>query len=181
MSAFSMDVSAADFEQAVIEASKTVPVVVDFWAEWCGPCRALKPVLEKLAVEYAGKFRLAKINSDENQPLAQRYGVRGIPNVKAFVGGELVLSRDEHTGEAGVRPIVATVATKDQPIYEVVIEDALGNTETLHTTAEHPFWVVARARRWKLFPSLLRSSGLMSSVRSAIFSPGFSSGCIGWT
>jgi len=95
MSAFSMDVSAADFEQAVIEASKTVPVVVDFWAEWCGPCRALKPVLEKLAVEYAGKFRLAKVNSDENQALAQRFGVRGIPNVKAFVDGELV---DEFSG-----------------------------------------------------------------------------------
>lgn len=103
MSVFSVDVTAADFEQAVIETSKTVPVVVDFWAEWCGPCRALKPVLEKLAAEYAGKFRLAKINSDENQPLAQRYGVRGIPNVKAFVDGALV---DEFSGalpEAQVR------------------------------------------------------------------------------
>ncbi len=95
MSPHSLDVSAADFEQAVIEASKTVPVVVDFWAAWCGPCLALKPVLEKLAAEYQGKFRLAKVNSDDNQPLAQRYGVRGIPNVKAFVNGELV---DEFSG-----------------------------------------------------------------------------------
>ena len=103
MSAFSVDVSATDFERAVLEASKAVPVIVDFWAEWCGPCRALKPVLEKLAAEYDGKFKLAKINSDENQPLAQRYGVRGIPNVKAFVNGELV---DEFSGalpEAQVR------------------------------------------------------------------------------
>ncbi len=103
MSAFSVDVSATDFERAVLEASKAVPVIVDFWAEWCGPCRALKPVLEKLAAEYDGKFKLAKIDSDENQPLAQRYGVRGIPNVKAFVNGELV---DEFSGalpEAQVR------------------------------------------------------------------------------
>jgi putative thioredoxin len=95
MSPHSSDVSTADFQQAVIEASKTAPVLVDFWAEWCGPCRALKPVLEKLATEYQGRFRLAKVNSDENQELAQRYGVRGIPNVKAFVDGELV---DEFSG-----------------------------------------------------------------------------------
>ena len=103
ISAHSRDVSTADFEQAVIEGSKSLPVLVDFWAEWCGPCRALKPVLEKLADEYDGKFKLAKVNSDENQPLAQQFGVRGIPNVKAFVNGKLV---DEFSGalpEAQVR------------------------------------------------------------------------------
>lgn len=109
MSPHSTDVSTADFDQAVIEASKAQPVLVDFWAEWCAPCRALKPVLEKLAAEYQGKFKLAKVNSDENQALAQRYGVRGIPNVKAFVDGELV---DEFSGalpEAQVREFLQRV------------------------------------------------------------------------
>lgn len=95
MSPHAFDVSSADFQEKVIDASQHVPVLVDFWADWCAPCRQLKPVLEKLATEFGGRFLLAKVNSDQNQELAQRCGVRGIPNVKAFVGGRLV---DEFTG-----------------------------------------------------------------------------------
>src|SRR5512143_2388943 len=95
MSEHALDVGLADFNQNVLEASKQRPVVVDFWAPWCGPCKSLKPILEKLAAEYGGKFLLAKINSDENQELAARYAVRGIPSVKAFVNGEVV---DEFSG-----------------------------------------------------------------------------------
>ena len=98
-----LDVGVADFEHAVLDESKARPVVVDFWAPWCGPCKSLKPILEKLAAEYGGKFRLAKVNSDDNQELATRYGVRGIPSVKAFINGEPV---DEFSGalpEAEVR------------------------------------------------------------------------------
>ena len=95
MSEHALDVGLADFAQHVLEESKHRPVVVDFWAPWCGPCKSLKPVLEKLAAEYGGKFLLAKINSDDNQELAARYGVRGIPSVKAFVNGEPV---DEFSG-----------------------------------------------------------------------------------
>ncbi len=95
MSPYSYDVSRADFEQKVLAASHQAPVLVDFWAPWCQPCRILKPILEKLAAELGGKFILAKVNSDENQELAVQYGVRSIPAVKAFVGGKLV---DEFTG-----------------------------------------------------------------------------------
>ena len=95
MSEHALDVGLADFNQNVLEESKRRPVVVDFWAPWCGPCKSLKPILEKLAAEYGGKFLLAKINSDENQELAARYGVRGIPSVKAFVDGQIV---DEFSG-----------------------------------------------------------------------------------
>lgn len=90
MSPYALDVTEADFDQQVIEASKTTPVVIDFWAEWCGPCRVLKPMLEKLAEEYQGKFILAKVDSDENARIAGRYAVRGIPTVVAVVNGEEV-------------------------------------------------------------------------------------------
>ena len=95
MSEHALDVGLADFNQNVLEESRHRPVVVDFWAPWCGPCKSLKPILEKLAAEYGGKFLLAKINSDDNQELATRYGVRGIPSVKAFIDGEPV---DEFSG-----------------------------------------------------------------------------------
>ena len=82
-----MDVTTASFELEVIEASKTLPVVVDFWAPWCGPCRALTPVLEKVAADYAGRVKLVKINSDQNQELSAAFNIRSIPNVIAFKDG----------------------------------------------------------------------------------------------
>ena len=86
----SVDVDARNFNQEVLEASKDVPVVIDFWAPWCGPCKVLKPMLEKLAADYGGKFKLVKVNSDECLDLAQEFGVRSIPDVRAIRNGKQV-------------------------------------------------------------------------------------------
>lgn len=95
MSQFSFDVSLAEFETQVLLPAQEVPVVVDFWAPWCEPCKVLKPLLEKLAEEYAGRFLLAKVNADENPELSQHFGVRSIPTVKVLFKGQLV---DEFSG-----------------------------------------------------------------------------------
>jgi thioredoxin len=83
-------VSDDSFQAEVIERSKEVPVVVDFWAPWCGPCLMLSPLLEKLAEEHAGKFVLAKVNVDESKEKAVEYGVSAIPDVLMFRGGKVV-------------------------------------------------------------------------------------------
>lgn len=84
------DVTSQTFVQEVIETSRQVPVLVDFWAPWCGPCRTLGPMLEKLEHEYAGKWKLAKVNSDESPELSAHFNVRSIPHVVAFVDGKPV-------------------------------------------------------------------------------------------
>jgi putative thioredoxin len=100
-------VTRANFERDVLQASRECPVLVDFWAAWCTPCRVLGPLLDRLAAEYAGRFTLAKINTEDDPDLAGRYGVRGIPNCKLFVDGEVI---DEFTGalpESALREFLA--------------------------------------------------------------------------
>ena len=81
------DVSDATFAREVIERSSELPVVVDFWAPWCGPCRVIGPILERLADEFTGRVRLVKLNTDENPQVSARYGISSIPAVKAFTAG----------------------------------------------------------------------------------------------
>ncbi len=104
-----IDVTEATFQSEVLERSLTTPVVIDFWAEWCGPCKQLSPVLEKLAIEGGGSWVLAKIDIDANPRIAQAFRVQGIPMVFAVVGGQPV---DAFTGvipEAQLRPWIESV------------------------------------------------------------------------
>jgi putative thioredoxin len=90
-----IEVTDADFQQRVLERSAQLPVLVDFWADWCRPCHMLAPVIEKAVDTHAGKIELAKLDADHNQATTARYGIRGLPTVKAFRNGEVV---DEFTG-----------------------------------------------------------------------------------
>lgn len=113
---FIIDVNESDFEYQVLAYSQQIPVVVDFWAEWCAPCRVLGPQLERLAEEAQGNFRLAKVNVDQNQNLALRYAVRSIPAVKAFRNGQMVSEFIGVQPEPRLRDFIRSIAPTDSDL-----------------------------------------------------------------
>jgi thioredoxin 1 len=97
-----ININEASFERAVIQSP--IPVLVDFWAPWCGPCKMIAPLLDEIAKESGGRFRVAKVNIDDDPALQQRFGIRGVPTLLFFSGGEM---RDQIVGVGAKNAIVA--------------------------------------------------------------------------
>jgi len=122
-------VSESDFDYEVIAYSNQIPVIVDFWAEWCRPCKTLTPLLEKFAIESRGTFRLAKVNVDDNPNLALRFSVRSIPNVKAFRDGKVVSEFLGLQPEPRVIEFIRNIAPSQ---IDLLLEKGQSQLETLN-------------------------------------------------
>lgn len=121
-----MNYEVSDFNTDVVEQSHTMPVLVDFWAEWCGPCKMLGPVIESLAERHRDRWKLVKVNTEVHTDIARQYGIQGIPNVKMFVDGEV---RDEFTG-ALPEPMIEQWLKKALPsVHARQLEEAMRRME----------------------------------------------------
>jgi putative thioredoxin len=129
LSEYILDVDEATFESEVVLRSHAVPVVVDFWAPWCGPCRMLSPILERKAIEAGGAFLLAKVNVDDNPALSIRFGVQGIPAVKAFQYGEIAAEFVGAQSESMVERFISQLAPS---ATQQAVDEALSLLGTRH-------------------------------------------------
>jgi len=129
LSPYILDVTEGTFESDVLMRSHEIPVIVDFWAEWCAPCKTLGPLLERLAIEWGGSFLLAKVDVDESPNLAIRYGVQGIPAVKAIRNGEVVAEFVGAQPESIVRRFVQNLVPSEA---EKAVADAKSLLATRH-------------------------------------------------
>lgn len=122
-------VTESDFEFEVVAFSNQIPVIVDFWAEWCRPCKTLTPILEKIAEENRGSFRLAEVNVDDSPNLAMRFSVRSIPNVKAFRDGQMVSEFLGLQPENRVKDFIRNIAPSQ---IDLLLEKGQSKLETLN-------------------------------------------------
>ena len=134
---FIIDVTEADFEYEVIAYSQNTPVVVDFWAEWCRPCKPLAVLLEKLARQAQGGFRLARVDVDQNPNLALRYAIRSIPNVKAFSGGEVVADFSGVIPEGRLREFLSRIQPPSPAVLTIERGSGLLTSEQWSEAEQH--------------------------------------------
>jgi putative thioredoxin len=141
-SAHIVEIDESNAQQLLIEESMTRPVVVDFWADWCGPCKQLMPILEKLAGEYQGAFLLAKVNADEQQMLAQQLGVRSLPTVMVIKDGQPI------DGFSGAQPESAVREMLDKHLPSPQA-DALAEAEQLMAEGDIPAALALYRGAWE--------------------------------